>query len=78
MKEIWWKISDKYDWWQEIWWKRSDWLKQGRNLEYRYRSLETGKIEFVEKYRLSWEIIWWNKSDGYEWLQGIWWKRSDK
>ena len=29
------------------------------------------KIEFTEK-RLSREIFWWNKSDGYERWQGIW------
>ena len=31
-----------------------------------------------QKKKLSWERIWWNKSDGYEWWQEIWWKRSDK
>ena len=44
---------------------------------WRYRSIETAKNEFTEKY-ISWERIWWNKSDGYEWQQGLWWKISDK
>ena len=44
-------------------WRKNNW---------RYRNHETAKIEFAEKYRLSWEIIWRNKSDGYEWWQGIW------
>ena len=55
MKKIWWKISDKYDWLQGIWQKKSDWQKQGRNIEYRHRSLETEKlssqknIDYLEK-----------------------------
>ena len=32
-------------------------VKQRRNIEYRYRSLETANIEFAEKNELSWEIV---------------------
>ena len=42
------QYDEIYDWWHVIWWKRSDCWKQGRNIEYRYRSLETAKNEFAE------------------------------
>ena len=31
-----------------------------------------------QKNWLSWEIFWRNKSDGYEWWQGIWLEILDK
>ena len=40
--------------------------------------LKLRKLISQKIYRLSWEIIWWKKSDGYELWQGIWWKISDK
>ena len=31
-----------------------------------------------QKNNISWEIVIWKKSDGYDWWQGIWWKISYK
>ena len=59
------KKSDERDQISKNYEEKSDW---------RYRSLENGKIEFAEKSRDYWKIIWRKKTDGYEWWQGIWLK----
>ena len=56
-------LNDEIDQINKKWWRRSDW---------RYRSPENAKLSLHWKI-LSWERIWWNKSDVYER-----WKKSDE
>ena len=45
---------------------------------WRYRNHETATFEFKENIYISLGGRWQNKLKGYEWQQGLWWKRTDK